>query len=99
MENAHVILGVHVTSFAKNSGEVQKVFTEYGCSIRTRLGLHDVAEGVCSPYALILVEFIGGEAKADEMTKKLEALQGIHVKKMVFGKDSCDDSCGCGCKS
>lgn len=93
MKNEQVILGVNVTSFAKNSGEVQKVFTEYGCDIRTRLGLHDVAEGVCSPYALILVEFIGGEAKADEMTKKLTALEGIEVKKMVFG-----NSCGCGCE-
>ncbi len=79
-----IILGVNVTSFAKNSGEVQKVFCEYGCSIRTRLGLHDVTEGACAPNGLILVEFIGGDAKADEMSQKLTALPGIEVKKMVF---------------
>ena len=92
MSKEQVILGVNVTSFAKESGEVQKIFSEYGCDIRTRLGLHDVAGGVCSPNALIVVEFIGGEAKADEMTQKLLALGGIEVKKMVFGR-----SCGCGC--
>jgi len=78
-----IILGVNITSFAKNSGEVQKVFCEYGCHIRTRLGLHDVSDNVCAPNGLILVEFIG-EEEADEMTQKLTALPGIEVKQMVF---------------
>ena len=79
-----IILGVNVTSFAKNSGEVQKVFCEYGCNIRTRLGLHETADDVCAPNGLILVEFIGGKEKADEMTAKLVALQGVEVKSMEF---------------
>lgn len=82
--SSRIILGVNVTSFAKNSGEVQKVLCEYGCSIRTRLGLHDVSNNVCAPNGLILVEFIGGSEKADEMTAKLKALQGVEVKKMEF---------------
>lgn len=84
MSAKKIILGVQVTSFAKNSGEVQQVFCEYGCSIRTRLGLHDVAEGKCATNGLIIVELIGGTEKADEMTKKLEALKGIIVKRMEF---------------
>ena len=80
----HIILGVNVTSFAKNSGEVQKVFCEYGCSIRTRLGLHEAADGVCAPNGLILVEFIGGKEKAEAMTAKLTTLEGIEVKSMEF---------------
>lgn len=79
-----IILGVNVTSFAQNSGEVQKVFSEFGCSIRTRLGLHDAAENICAPNGLILVEFVGGDEKAREMTEKLTALQGIEVKRMDF---------------
>lgn len=63
MAQAPLILGINVPSFAKNSGEIQKVFTEYGCSIRTRIGLHDVAEGLCSPNGVILVEFISGEKR------------------------------------
>ncbi|MCL2349114.1 MAG: hypothetical protein FWC50_12745 [Planctomycetaceae bacterium] len=81
----HLIIGVHVTSFVKNSGEIQKVFTEYGCNIRTRLGLHNVTENICSPQALILVEFIGGEPLADEMIGKLlKTNPGLEIKKMVF---------------
>jgi len=84
MAAKRIILGVNVTSFAKNSGEVQAVFSEYGCDIRTRLGLHDASENVCSPNGLILVEFTGGEARVAEMTKKLLAIPGIEVKQMVF---------------
>ena len=79
-----VILGINVIGFAKNSSEVQAVFCEYGCSIRTRIGLHDATENICSPNGLILVEFTGGEAKAAEMTEKLNAIPGIEVKQMEF---------------
>ncbi|HBT78182.1 MAG TPA: hypothetical protein DEB39_14955 [Planctomycetaceae bacterium] len=82
--SARLILGVNVGSFAKNSGEVQKVFSEYGCSIRTRLGLHEATEGACDPKGLILLEFVGGKQKADEMIAKLTAIQGIDVKTMSF---------------
>ena len=87
MAESHLILGVHVPNFTKCSGEIQKVFTEYGCNIRTRLGLHDAADEVCNPHGLILVEFIGGEAKADEMIAKAkQANHDVEIKKMVFGK-------------
>ena len=86
MAESHLILGIHVPGFAKSSGEIQKVFSEYGCNIRTRLGLHDVADGSCSPHGLILVEFVGGEALADEMIGKLyQANPDVEIKKMAFG--------------
>ena len=87
MAQASLIIGVNVPSFAKNSGEIQKIFSEYGCSIRTRLGLHDVAEGVCSTNGVILIEFVGGEKMADEMIAKLMAANpDLEIKKMVFEK-------------
>ena len=41
MSDQHIILGIHVTDRLKNAVDVQKVFTEYGCNIKTRIGLHD----------------------------------------------------------
>jgi len=79
-----IIIGVNVTSFAKNGGKVQKVFCEYGCSIRTRLGLHEASDNVCAPNGLILIEFVGGEQKAADFTAKLTAIQGVEVKSMTF---------------
>lgn len=84
MSSKHIIIGVNITSFAKNSVNVQKVFCEYGCSIRTRLGLHDANEGECAPNGLILLDFTGGDEKADEMVEKLTKLEGVEVKQMVF---------------
>jgi hypothetical protein len=85
MQDDHVILGVHLTHRVTEAVDVQKVFTEYGCSIKTRIGLHDVDERSCSPSGIIIIEFFGPEAEADEMVAKLAAVEGVHVQKMVFG--------------
>ena len=51
MEQPHLIFGVHVTDRAHQVPQVQKLLTEYGCNIKTRLGLHRVDEQVCSRAA------------------------------------------------
>lgn len=80
----YVILGILVEHFSNDAVLVQQILSEYGCSIRTRLGLHNAREGVCSPGGLILVDFVGGEEKADEMASRLGAVHGVSVKKMVL---------------
>ena len=80
----HFILGVHVTDRAKNVPDVQKIFTEYGCYIRTRIGLHDVQGDYCSPNGIILLDLICQNSACQEMAAKLSAIPGIEVQKMVF---------------
>jgi ACT domain-containing protein len=84
MNNSHIILGVHITDRLKNATEVQKVFTEYGCNIKTRIGLHEVNDNVCSPRGLVLIEFFGDEAQAATMMARLNEVAGVQVQKMVF---------------
>ena len=43
--NCLQIMAVRVDKRETTAVEVQKVLTEYGCSIRTRLGLHDQPAG------------------------------------------------------
>jgi len=81
---AHIILGIHVTDRAKKAGDVQAVLTEYGCSIKTRIGLHEVSEQSCSTNGIILLEIFGDRAVADEIAGKLSAIDGIEVQQMVF---------------
>jgi hypothetical protein len=81
----HIILGVHITDRVKHVPSVQNVFTQYGCNIKTRLGLHHVNESFCSPNGLMILEFVGDDAQCVAMTKQLAALEGVHVKRMVFG--------------
>jgi hypothetical protein len=79
----HIILGVHITDRLKNAAEVQRLFSEYGCNIKTRLGLHEV-HNVCSPNGVVILEMYGDEKVCFELADKLAAIQGIEVQKMVF---------------
>ena len=85
MSDDHIILGIHVTDRLKNAVDVQKVFTEYGCNIKTRVGLHDVDADVCSPSGVVLIEFFGNETEAGDMMSKLNAVEGVNVQRMMFG--------------
>lgn len=84
MNDDHIILGVHITNRLQNAVEVQKVFTEFGCNIKTRVGLHDVGENVCGPSGVVLLEFYGSNDEADAMSAKLNAVHGVEVQKLVF---------------
>jgi hypothetical protein len=81
----HIILGIHITDRLQKAVDVQKVFTEYGCNIKTRIGLHDVDATSCSPSGVVLIEFFGDETAAGAMAAKLNDIEGVHVQKMVFG--------------
>ena len=85
MNEDHIILGIHVTDRLEEAGAVQAVFTEFGCNIKTRIGLHDVSETYCAPSGVVLIEFFGSDAEATTMVDKLNVIQGVHVQKMVFG--------------
>ena len=80
----HIILGVHIADRTRHVGEVQSLLSEYGCYIKTRLGLHEASKQVCSPNGLIILELIDDPVMADEFSGKLAALEGGEVQKMVF---------------
>ena len=80
----HRILGVHVIQRVSRTANIQALFSEYGCNIRTRLGLHEVDAGFCSPNGLILLELFGDDPTCDTLRDKLSAIEGIVVKEMVF---------------
>jgi hypothetical protein len=87
MEQPHLIFGVHVTNRAAQIPAVQKLLTEYGCNIKTRIGLHHVDDQVCSPRGLLLLEMFGDVATCRELKTKLSALGGIDVQEMLFEHD------------
>lgn len=81
----HIILGVHVTDRLEHAVQVQQVLTEFGGIIKTRLGLHELGkDGGSSKSGLLLLELAATEAKASAMVRKLAAIKGIEVQKMVF---------------
>jgi hypothetical protein len=81
---SHIILGVHITDRIHHVDSVQHLLTEYGCSIRTRLGLHEADKGFCSTNGLLLLEMTDDAKNADALAAKLNAIEGVEVKTMVF---------------
>ena len=83
----HLIYGVHIQNRGENALRVQQVLTEYGCYIKTRLGLHEVDEAFCSTGGVLLLEMFGDLAQCEAMRDKLQAIDGIDVKEMAFDHD------------
>ena len=81
---AHIIFGMQLSDRESLAHDMQKLLTEYGCSIKTRFGLHDVHGNVCSPTGIILLEMFGDEAPINELEEKLKGMDGVTFKKMVF---------------
>lgn len=79
-----IVLGVLVRDRMQHVKQLQEIYSEYGCYIKTRLGLHEVTENVCSRNGLQILEMFGSELKITEMEDKLKSLEGLEVQKMVF---------------
>lgn len=87
MKNDHIIVGVHLKDRVHQAAKFQKVLSEYGCNIKTRLGLHEVQEDFCASGGIVLLEVVGKKEVTTTMIKKISALPGVEVKKMVFSHE------------
>lgn len=83
----HTIVGLHVHDRAKNAVSVQQVLTEFGDTVRTRLGLHEVDGRSVSPNGLILLELVGDKRRVKACIAGLRKCQGTELKTMVFAHD------------
>ncbi|MBP1889083.1 hypothetical protein J2Z53_000662 [Clostridium moniliforme] len=60
---------------------VQKLLTEYGCIIKTRLGLHEATIDNCSRSGLIILDLLNEDTdKILELESKLNELKGVSAK-------------------
>ena len=59
---------------------VQQTLTGWGCVIKTRLGIHDDVLSHCSNHGLIICELVGDKVKHEELTRKLNLINGVHAK-------------------
>jgi NADPH-dependent 2,4-dienoyl-CoA reductase/sulfur reductase-like enzyme len=80
------ILGVMINDPAKGAEKIQGILTKYGCTIRTRLGLHDIDENYAIDTGLMLLELRGEMQEYLRLENELLALDGVEVQKMVFRK-------------
>lgn len=64
----------------KEAVTVQKVLTEWGCLIRTRLGLHEGVLDNCTETGTVFLELVGDEEKHTELARKLNLLNGVNAE-------------------
>ena len=60
--------------------KVQKVLTETGCFIKTRLGLHDGSPEQCANTGLIILEIVGNTAEKKSLFERLKAVPHVTVQ-------------------
>ena len=82
-KDSHVVLAVHVTDRLKKVPSVQKILSQYGDVIRTRLGLHEVSKDFSAPGGILILDIVN-EAKARQLQKTLDKINGIETKLVVF---------------
>jgi hypothetical protein len=80
------ILGIMINNPAKGADKIQSILSKYGCSIRTRLGMHDMDDEYAGDTGLMLLELVGDIQECLRLENELLALEGVEVQKMVFRK-------------
>jgi hypothetical protein len=78
------VLGVLVANRSGAAVKVQGILTKFGCSIKTRLGIHEVEAANCNDCGLLILELIGDPNEAIRLENELWAVEGVKVQKMVF---------------
>lgn len=77
---ATTILVVQMDKRRETAVDVQGILTEFGCSVKTRLGIHDGVVDKCSDHGLIILELAGDKKEHQALEKRLKALRGVKVK-------------------
>lgn len=75
----HTVIGIELKNRQNEAVVLQDILTHYGCSIKTRIGLHDVAENQCAAGGIILLDVISRE---EELLKELSGK--FNVQTMRF---------------
>ena len=84
MKNEIWVLGIYISDRIKETKRVQSVLTKFGCSIKTRLGLHEVTDDYCATSGMIILELTGDLVECQKLEDELLRLESVEVKKMVF---------------
>ena len=74
------IIAVRLNQRIENAEKFQNILSKYGCNIKTRIGIHDVANSICSPDGVILLDGIGEQEIINNFIVELNAIKELKVK-------------------
>ena len=79
-----IILGIRLRDRRQRAPNLQEILTRHGCCIRTRIGLHEVSDDLCSPCGTILLELHGRPEAVQALENDLRTCEGLALQKMAF---------------
>jgi hypothetical protein len=82
MMQCNYLIGVRMDNRVANALRFQETLTKNGCSIKTRLGLHEVDEANCANYGIVVLQPCGTQADVERLVADLNALEGVTAKWM-----------------
>lgn len=78
--NDYQIMIIRVSHRINSADKLQKVLTQYGCNIKTRLGLHEAGEA-CGVDGLIILQLVKGIQDNIDFMRDLNAIEGITAQR------------------
>lgn len=82
-----IIMGIQLKERKETATNVQHVLTDYGCIIKTRIGLHNEADNgkSCNEDGLIILELINNvKEECEKLKNDLTNIDGVEVKIIEF---------------
>jgi len=77
------IMVIKVGRLGEDSIKVQSLLTEFGCSIKTRIGMHEAGDK-CGTDGLIVLNLTGDKGEMEKLDKALNELSSVKAKIVVM---------------
>jgi hypothetical protein len=77
------VMAVKLNNRVQKAVDVQALFTEFGCNIKVRLGLHEAGDA-CSNQGLIILQLTGEKEELEKFEKKLNEIDGVKAKTITI---------------
>ncbi|RCW55416.1 hypothetical protein [Halanaerobium sp. ST460_2HS_T2] len=80
-----MIMAILIDKRTDAAPEVQKILTEHGCIIKTRLGMHE--SSTCADEGMIILDLTADNTEVEALEAELNSIDGVNVKSMVLDFD------------
>ncbi|QOR36110.1 hypothetical protein IMX26_04655 [Clostridium sp. 'deep sea'] len=76
------VMCILVKNRTKDAPQLQSILTNHGCIIKTRVGMHEVAN--CAEDGLIMLHLSGKKEAIDDLEKSINSLSEIRARTMLL---------------
>ena len=83
--NDSTIMVILIDKRTDAAPKVQKILTEHGCIIKTRLGIHE--SSTCADEGMIILDLTASDSEFEALEAELKSVDGVKTKSMLLDFD------------